>query len=204
MSLMVRSHEQVENTGVASLRDDSVGGRLAGVGRAEVLDEVLRRHADSTFVAARRRLGDVHRAEEVVQEVFLDLWMRPERYDHSRGSLAAFLAVQANSRALDRIRSDTARQRRDEQEARMTARLTTTVEDEETRIVISERVRRVLADLPEQERHPISMAFYQGRTYRQVADALGVPEGTVKSRIRSGLRRMRDMLGDAAGLEPAV
>ena len=188
MSLMVRTQDQPGTPHEVAAR----------------LEEIHRRHADSTFVAARRRLGDAHRAEEVVQEVFLDLWMRPERYDSSRGSLGAFLAVQANSRALDRIRSDTARQRRDEQEARMTARLSTTLDDEETRIVISERVRRVLAALPDQERNPISMAFYQGRTYRQVADALGVPEGTVKSRIRSGLRRMKDMLSDVAALEPAV
>lgn len=175
-------------------------GAAGAVG--EDLGAIHRRHVDSTLVAARRRLGDLHRAEEVVQEVFLDLWMRPERFDRSRGSLAAFLAVQANSRALDRIRSDAARQRRDEQEARMTSRLVPGADDDD-RIAAADRVRRVLAGLPEQERVPISMAFYQGRTYRQVAESLGVPEGTIKSRIRCGLRRMRESLADSPGLDPA-
>lgn len=179
-------------------------GPPAAEGAADAdLDSIHRRHVDSTLVAARRRLGDLHRAEEVVQEVFLDLWMRPERFDRSRGSLAAFLAVQANSRALDRIRSDAARQRRDEQEARMTSRLAAGADDDDDRRAAADRVRRVLAGLPEQERVPISMAFYQGRTYRQVAESLGVPEGTIKSRIRCGLRRMRESLVDSPGPDPA-
>lgn len=211
MSLtMATNHNAGITADISRLSDEDLGKLLDGPGGSEALDEIHRRHAGSALAAARRRLGDTPRAEEVVQEVFLDLWMRPQRYDRARGSLAAFLAVQANSRALDRIRADSSRQRRDEQEARMSRRVSDSTDDVESRLLVGQRVRGALAALPDSERVPISLAFYQARTYREVAEVLGVPEGTVKSRIRAGLRRLRDMLAEVAdfvelvGIEPVA
>jgi RNA polymerase sigma-70 factor (ECF subfamily) len=136
-------------------------------------------------------------AEEVVQEVFLRLWNSPERFDASRGTLRSFLLAQTHSKAVDILRSDTSRRAREQREARATAESGYDLEHEVWDMATAERVRTAVQGLPEGERAAIELAYFGGRTYREVAQELGEPEGTVKSRIRSGLRRLRSDLQQA-------
>jgi RNA polymerase sigma-70 factor, ECF subfamily len=165
----------------------------------EALAEVYRRNAGPVFGLARRVLGDAAVAEEVVQEVFLRLWHEPGRYDPERGSLRTFLLSQVHSRSVDMLRSDTARRQREVRDARSTASGQYDVEHEFLDIAVAEGVRDALGVLQPGERSAIELAYFGGHTYREVAVILGEPEGTIKSRIRSGMRRMQSSLA-AKGL----
>ncbi len=165
--------------------------------REEALAEIYRRHGGVVFGLAKKVGGDVGDAEDIVQEVFLRLWHQPDRFDPARGTLRAFLLAQSHSRAVDVVRSRQARARREEREARATANAGYDLEREVWDLMVTDQVARAVADLPEEERAAIELAYFGGRTYREVADVLSLPEGTVKSRIRTGLRRMRSALSDA-------
>lgn len=167
--------------------------------RQEALAEAYRRHAGAVFGLARRLLLDTTLAEEVVQEVFLRLWNQPDRFDPSRGSLRSFLLAHTHGRAVDLLRSEGARRQREEREARTAAEAGYDLEHEVWDLATAERVRRALSALPDGERSAIELAYFGGLTYREVAARLGEPEGTVKSRIRSGLKRLRGELA-AAGV----
>lgn len=165
----------------------------------DALAEVYRRNAGSVYGLARRVLGDNAAAEEAVQEVFLRLWHEPSRFDPERGSLRSFLLAQAHSRAVDMLRSDTARRLREDREARANALGRYDAEHEFWDLAVAEGVREALSALQPGERSAIELAYFGGHTYREVASILGEPEGTVKSRIRSGMRRMQSSLA-AKGL----
>lgn len=162
--------------------------------REDALAEAYRRHAGAAFALATRLLNDRALAEEVLQEVFLRLWNRPERFDSERGSLRAYLLAQTHGRAVDVLRSDSSRRRREERNARQSPPAPLDIEREVVDLTVAEKVKEVVAGLPVDERRPIELAYFGGHSYRQVAVMLDTPEGTVKSRIRSGLRRMREDL----------
>jgi RNA polymerase sigma-70 factor (ECF subfamily) len=171
--------------------------------RQDALAEAYRRHGGAVFGLARRLLGDHHAAEEIVQEVFLRLWHAPDRFEPDRGSLRSFLLANAHGRAVDRLRADGARRQREERDARRTAESGYDLELEVWDLASAERIRAALAALPDGEREAIVLAYFGGHTYREVAALLGQPEGTVKSRIRAGLRRLRGELVRAGiGEEP--
>jgi RNA polymerase sigma-70 factor (ECF subfamily) len=165
--------------------------------RQEALAEAYRRHAGAVLALAQRVLRDRSLAEEVVQEVFLRLWNQPERYDPERGTLRSFMLAQAHGRSVDALRSESARRNREEKEARQTAEAGYDLEHAVVDLTVAEQVRTALSSLQEGEREAIELAYFGGHTYRQVASILGQPEGTVKSRIRLGMRHLRDALGDA-------
>jgi RNA polymerase sigma-70 factor (ECF subfamily) len=133
-------------------------------------------------------------AEEVVQEVFLRLWRAPERFDAGRGSMRSFLFANVHGRSVDLVRAEAARRAREERDAFRSP----TIDDDLERAVMDlsegEAVRRALAMLSEGERQAIELAYFGGHTYKEVAVLLEQPEGTVKSRIRSGLLRLRAAL----------
>ena len=155
------------------------------------LAEIYRRHGGAVFGLARRVLDNQTEAEDVTQEIFLRLWNQPERFDPSRGTLRSFLLTQTHSRAVDVIRSLTSSRRREMNAAAQTANASYDVHREAWDIVVSAEVKRALQELPVEERRAIELAYFQGHTYVQVAQILNEPEGTVKGRIRNGMRRMR-------------
>ncbi len=181
------------------LRDVSDAALVVAIGRwrEDALAEVYRRHGGAAFALARRLLNDRELAEEILQEVFLRLWNTPERFDSERGSLRSFLLAQIHGRSVDLLRSETARRRREEREARESTSFGDDIEREVIDLTVSEKVKEVVAALPTDERQAIELAYFGGHTYRQVAVMLKAPEGTVKSRIRSGLRRLRTDLAEA-------
>lgn len=183
---------------VRSLLDASDSALVVSVGRfhEDAMAEVFRRHGGAVFALARRVLGDAVRAEEIVQEIFLRLWNQPERFDPDRGTLRSFLLAQTHGRSVDLLRSDGARRDREAREARAAAESGYDLEHEVWDMAVAERVRSAVLELPENERKAIELAYFGGRTYREVAVELGAPEGTVKSRIRNGLKRIRTVLAD--------
>jgi RNA polymerase sigma-70 factor (ECF subfamily) len=170
--------------------------------RQDALAEAYRRHAGAVLALARRLLVDVMLAEEVVQEVFLRLWNQPEKFDPERGALRSYLLTQCHGRSVDLLRSETSRRVREERDARRTAESGYDLEHEVVDLTMAERVKEALETLPEGERQAIALAYFAGHTYREVAELLQEPEGTIKSRIRSGLRRLHsDLVGAGFGGE---
>ena len=161
------------------------------------LAEVYRRHGGAVYGLARRVLNNASEAEDVTQEVFLRLWNRPDRFDPGRGTLRSFLLTQSHGRAVDAVRSLNARRLRESGEARRTATAEYDMQHEVWDLAVADQVARALGDLPDDERRAIELAYFDGHTYVEVADLLGQPEGTVKSRIRNGMRRMRALLVEA-------
>jgi RNA polymerase sigma-70 factor, ECF subfamily len=161
------------------------------------LAEVYRRHGGAVYGLAKRVLNNTTEAEDVTQEVFLRLWNQPDRFDPNRGNLRSFLLTQSHARAVDAVRSLNSRRLREARDARHTASADYDMQHEVWDLALADQVSRALGDLPEEERRAIELAYFDGHTYVEVAELLGQPEGTVKSRIRNGMRRMRAVLAEA-------
>lgn len=181
--------------------DSSDAALVVAVGRYDerALQELHRRHAPAVFGLARRVLGDRAAAEDVLQEVFVQLWREPGRFDPERGSLRSYLLRITHNRAVDRVRADTARGRREDRHERERPEEVGDVEREAWELIRTEQVKAAIAELSPGERDAILLAYYDGLTYREVARVLDLPEGTVKSRIRLGMGKLADKL-EARGL----
>jgi RNA polymerase sigma-70 factor, ECF subfamily len=169
---------------------------LAGWGDQAAFEAVYDRVAAPVFGLIRRVLRDSAQAEEVAQETLLEVWRSAARFDPARGAALAWIMTIAHRRAVDRVRSETAAAAR---EARAASAAAPVLADQVAEAVESsleaERVSRCLDGLTELQRESITLAYYSGYSYPQVASALGVALGTVKTRIRDGLKRLRDCLG---------
>jgi RNA polymerase sigma-70 factor (ECF subfamily) len=141
---------------------------------------------------------DPAQSEEVTQEVFVELWRLAARFDESRGSVTSWVATVAHRRAIDRVRSEQSSRNRVAREVSNVVRDYDDVSEEVESKFERARVRRALERLTGVQREAVELAYFGGHTYREVAVLLHVAEGTVKTRIRDGMIRLRDELGGAA------
>jgi RNA polymerase sigma-70 factor, ECF subfamily len=175
---------------------DELGDLLTRVARGDqdAYAAVYDRTAGQVLGLVRTVVRDPAQSEEVAQEVLLDVWRSASRFDAELGSASAWVMTLAHRRAVDRVRSE---QKAAERELRMAS--SAVAYDEVAEAVEArldrERVRRCLGSLTELQRESVTLAYYGGYTYREVAGLLGVAVGTVKTRMRDGLIRLRDCLG---------
>jgi RNA polymerase sigma-70 factor (ECF subfamily) len=182
-----------ESAGGGTNRDlDESDTRLA-VGLREhspaALAEVYRRHG-SAVVAHAGRIAQPAAAEDVAQEVFLALWRDPARFEPSRGSLRTYLLALVHHRSIDMYRSEESRRRRQDRFS-STPEAPSSIDDNVVAADQAAQVRASLDDLPPDQRLAIDLAYFGHHSYREVAQLLDQPEGTVKSRIRQGLQTLR-------------
>lgn len=157
------------------------------------LGEVYDQFASFVYGIAFRVIGDARAAEDIAQDVFMRLWEEPAGFQPERGSLRTWLGTLAHRRAVDHVRREEAKRRTAIREASRPA-VAPDVEEMAMALVTAERVRAALDTLPEDQKEAIQLAYFGGRTYREVAQVLGIPEGTAKSRLRLGLRRIAGAL----------
>ena len=178
------------------LRDISDWALVVEIGRwnHDALAEIYRRHAGPVFGLSNRLIGDRNRAEDVTQEIFLNLWNNPSKFDAGRGTLRTYLLTLTHGRTVDFIRSESSRRGREEREARNYPEAFEDIEREVVDLALAEEVKGAFEKLADDEREAIRLAYFGGHTYREVARILDQPEGTIKSRIRSGLKNLRQTL----------
>ena len=168
-------------------------GRVAK-GEDAAFRAVYDQAAGQVLGVARRVVRDPAQSEEVMQEVLLEVWRTAARFDPAAGSASAWIMTLAHRRAIDRVRSEHSAALREQRAAVARVDYDDVIEAVETNLE-HERVRRCLASLTDLQREAVTLAYYQGYTYREVAGLLGVAVGTVKTRMRDGLIRLRDCLG---------
>lgn len=176
--------------------DSDLADLLGQVARGDLaaFDAVYDRVAASVFGVVRGVVRDGSQAEEVTQEVVVEVWRAASRFDRSKGSAMAWVTTIAHRRAIDRVRSEQKAAQRELLAATAAIAYDDVVDTVEANLD-RERVRRCLAGLTELQRESITLAYYGGYSYRQVAGLLGVPPGTVSTRMRDALIRLRDCLG---------
>lgn len=161
------------------------------------LAELYDQFGPFVYGLALRVTRDSLAAEDVAQDVFLSMWERPAAFDPTRGSMRAWLGTLAHRRAVDWVRREVGRRQRDLRQAQAPPR-SPDVDEMVIALTVAERVRAALEELPEAQRAAVHLAYFGGQTYRQVARTLGIPEGTAKSRLRAGLRRIALAVEDEA------
>jgi RNA polymerase sigma-70 factor, ECF subfamily len=152
------------------------------------------RLAASVYGLIRKVLRNPSQAEEVTQEVLLEVWRTASRFDRARGGAATWVLTIAHRRAIDRVRAEEAATAREQRSAQAPAAIDEVAETVEASMD-AERLRRCLAGLTELQRESITLAYYGGYSYAQVAALLDTALGTIKTRIRDGLTRLRACLG---------
>jgi RNA polymerase sigma-70 factor (ECF subfamily) len=174
--------------------DAVLAARLAA-GDDHALAEVFDALAHSVHGSAVRVLGDNSAAQDVVQDVFVELWARPDRYDPAAGTLRTYLTVLAKHRAVDVVRSELRRVARQERSWRLTPPPPAAGAGEEMMAAETASVVRAAVQLlPASQRQVVELAYFEGLTCREVAHAVGIPEGTAKSRLRLALAKLEEML----------
>jgi RNA polymerase sigma-70 factor (ECF subfamily) len=173
-----------------------LAGLLARVARGDLaaFEAVYDQVAGLVFGTILAVVRDPALSEEVAQEVLVEIWRAASRFDAARGSAKAWVTTIAHRRAVDRVRSEQRCADRERRAAPAVIPFDDVAEAVEARLD-RERVRRCLGSLSELQREAVTLAFYGGYTYRQVAGLLGVPPGTVSTRMRDGLIRLRDCFG---------
>ncbi len=186
----VRSSDEVSQTmgerGAAARADAQLMGGVRQKDQG-AMAEIFDRYATMVYSVALRVLKDPAQAEDVLQEIFLQVWNAPDRFAHGRGSLGAWLAVVARNRAIDLLRQRRPADPCDEVVLVSGSNLASEVE----RSTIMEKVRGVLKGLPQEQQRSLDLAFFEGLTHSEIAARTGDPLGTVKTRIRSALASLR-------------
>ena len=167
-------------------------------GDGTALADLYDRHGRSVYGLAARILGDPAEAEDLTQDVFTLAWKNAARYDPARGAVAAWLLVTTRTRAIDRIRARRSRpQGGTDDDGRKMANIPDGSPSVDVIVATSQdaaRVRVALADLPVDQRDALEQAYFQGLSHSEIADRTGIPLGTIKTRIRSGLQRLREAM----------
>lgn len=165
----------------------------------EAMREVIEAYGGVVFGMAKRIVNDPNLAEEVAQDTFLSLWRRPGAFDSRKGAMGSFLVGVARNKSVDLVRrEESLRRRRDSLAAEVEAKAADPAADGLGAVDDREQVRDALAQLSDMQREAVVLAYFGGRTYREVAVELGVPEGTAKTRLRDGLLRLRQLLASEA------
>jgi RNA polymerase sigma-70 factor, ECF subfamily len=173
-------------------------------GDARAFEVVFDRHAGPAFSLAYRMCGRRALAEEIVQEAFMSLWRSTARYDRTRGSVRSWVLRVVHNRAIDTFRRELSSARHHVLDDGITDALPSRerTEDEVERRSDARLVRRALDGLPPDQRQVIELAYFGGFSQAQIAEALGLPAGTVKGRMRLALSKLRIALGEPAGVAP--
>jgi RNA polymerase sigma-70 factor (ECF subfamily) len=182
--------------GEEQLRADRRAIELVSRGDVGALDELYDRHARAVYSLALRIVSDTADAEEVVQDVFTQVWRQSARYDGARASVTGWLLMMTRARAIDRLR---ARQSRPDALAGDSAlpSIPAVAVNQESRVIDRQNVQALkgaIDTLPDNLRAPIELAYYEGLSHADIAKRLGEPLGTVKTRMRSALARLRGTL----------
>jgi RNA polymerase sigma factor (sigma-70 family) len=191
-------------------RSEDAGGdidvmRRIRAGDRTAIDDLYDRFRRPAFALARRILGDDALAEDVLQEVFLSVWRDPAAFDRARGSVASWLLAVVHHKAVDAVRREESQRRRqglaEDDMALEAPTATRDVEEEAWSRVVAEKVRKALGALSPSQREALTLAYYGGYTQREVAALTGTPLGTVKTRMLSGMRRLKQELGEGASVD---
>jgi RNA polymerase sigma-70 factor (ECF subfamily) len=181
----VGDHRSADELLVASSRGDR-----------EAYEALFDRVAPKVVGVCRRVVRDPARSEEVAQEVLTEVWRSAKRFDPDKGSAMTWIMTIAHRRSVDCVRSVQASRDRDERVGRRDRDRAFDVVSEEVEIREDhERVREALDQLTDLQREVVDLAYYGGHTYREVAELLDTPLGTIKTRMRDGLIRLRDAMG---------
>jgi RNA polymerase sigma factor (sigma-70 family) len=175
------------------MNDDGALMKRVRRGDVDAFAELYDRHAPLVYGVARRILGNPTQAEDVAQSVFTSVWSKPASF--LGGSFAAWIATVARNAAIDVMRSAAVRTREPEMPINLPSDVD--LDDEVFARVRAAAVGEAVKALPPEQREPIVCAYFEGKSYREVAEQLGVPLGTIKSRIRAGLKRLLETLGGA-------
>ena len=185
--------------GTEDRASDQAALRRIAQGEGDAVAELYDRHARSIYSLALRILHDPAETEDVVQEVFSQAWRQASSYDASRGAVAAWLLTLARSRAIDRLRARRARPHgpSDERAAGNLVDAGPLVDAQVLSAEQIDRLRAALDELPVLQRAAIELAYFEGFTHAKIAERLEQPLGTVKTRIRQGLLKLRERLAGA-------
>jgi RNA polymerase sigma-70 factor, ECF subfamily len=167
--------------------DDAATLTRIGQRDENAMEEIFRRYSGPVYSVALRVLHDTGQAEDVLQEVFLQLWRNPTAFVQDRGSLGAWLVVVARNRAIDLLR----RRKPSDSVEDVILASSVNVADEAERNIMMEKVRRALAELPSEQRKSLELAYFEGLSHTEIASRTGDPLGTVKTRIRQALITLR-------------
>jgi RNA polymerase sigma-70 factor (ECF subfamily) len=160
-------------------------------GDQSAMAELYDRYSSVVYAVALRVLGDTGAAEDVLQEIFLQLWRNPGAFDAARGSLGAWLAVIARNRAIDSLRK-----RRPETDIEdVVISVAPDLAGEAERSRAGEKIRGVMGTMPAAQRRALEMAYFEGLSHSEIAAKTGEPLGTIKTRIRAGLMLLRKAFG---------
>jgi RNA polymerase sigma-70 factor, ECF subfamily len=204
MGVLRRLQPRPARDGATSTTGDELSSLIVEAGRGDQAAFADLYDATAALVhgIVLRVVRDPSQTEEVVQEVFVEVWRLAPRYDGTRGSVTSWMATIAHRRAVDRVRSEQASRNRIEREAAKVTRdhdvVSEPVIEQEQVAFERRRVRKALGRLTDMQRQAVELAYFGGHTYREVAVLLGEPEGTIKTRIRDGMIRLRDELGAPA------
>ena len=172
-----------------SKQTNSDAALVAGIrsGNENAMAQLYDRYSPIVYAVALRVLGDTAAAEDVLQDVFIQLWRNPGAFDASRGQMAAWLSVIARHRAIDVLRKRTS----DSDISEVVVSVNANLDAAADRNKALQKVREVLSGMPAQQRSAIEMAFFEGLTHTEIANRTGEPLGTIKTRIRTGLLSLR-------------